>query len=196
MGGKSSKAKKDKLKQSSKGNSNGSNPNAAAHAGHGGIHAGAEAGRTPPTADADIESISARLIAEIDQTYVGKDGGFKRAFFCVNESLKIWIEEIVLMEKNSKMLEDFDAEDRKEIIRQIILWNRSHMARNPRIGLLVRLMSARRDVRETIEESFAEMKSLLKEATINEKWGGIVRSHMAQLHSIFDTHSDKQDEVG
>ena len=93
------------------------------------------------------------------------------------------------------MLGDFSAEDRKEIVRQIILWNRSYVARNPRIGLLLRLLSARRDVRETIQESFAEMDCLLKDAAINEKWGGIARSHMAQLRSIFDTHSEKQEEV-
>ena len=90
---------------------------------------------------------------------------------------------------------DFSAEDRKEIIRQIILCNKVYGPRNPRNGLLYRLTTTHRDAHETMVESFGEMESLLQDDTLNERWGVTVRTHMRKLQSMFDTYSREQQMV-
>lgn len=78
------------------------------------------------------------------------------------------------------------------MVRQILLWNKTYTSSNPRNGLLIRLMATQRDAADTMVESFAEMRSLLTQDVLNEKWGSKVRNHMASLQSMFDAYSRKQ----
>ena len=198
------------------------------------------------------------LIAEIEESY--QNGGFKRAFYCVNSSLvrfvrilhaeplpvvtyncsssmfqKLWIPEITFMEKTSAWVHipflhshacngiaylvisayksewcfetelatccrilwggDFSAEDSTEMIRQILLYSKNYAAHNPRKGLLYRLTTTHLDAHETMVESFAEIITLLKEETLNNLWGTMVRGHMTKLQCMFDMYTRQQQEV-
>lgn len=143
----------------------------------------------PPISTEDIDNIEASYD-------VKENGGFKRLFHCVNESLKLWIQEVKFMQQSSKILwsGDFDMKATTAMVKEILLWNRKVTATNPRIGLLLRLTHTRRDAQDTLDEQFKDMQFLLQPDHMEKRWGEKVRSDVAQLQHMFDTYSQVQEE--
>ena len=81
------------------------------------------------------------------------------------------------------------------MIKQILLWNKTYVATNPREGLLFRLTAAHRDACDTMDETFREMDALLTKEALYSTWGTQVRNHMAQLRKMFAMYSHKQKMV-
>jgi len=149
------------------------------------------------TGSASLPPISTEDIDMIEASYdVKENGGFKRLFHCVNESLKLWITEVTFMQQSSKILwsGDFNEQATTAMVKEILLWNRKVTATNPRIGLLLRLTHTRRDAQDTLDEQFKDMQFLLQPPHMENRWGEKVRSDVAQLQHMFDTYSQVQEE--